>query len=226
MFLHCFQVGITPRSTFPDLGIQFDRLLLAYVHGVTLRRELEKGRMDLKFVSKAHIPPGDDSAAMHHHEVMEVVYFLSGHGTTTIHGQTYDVKSNCFAIMPAKVEHDQVSEETIDTICIGISESGLKATSGVWLDPDGHIKSTLIRLLDELSRKEAGYSMVTQGLLYTAIGLMQRAVQGNAPLDRRQSLVAQAIHIIEEREGNLSINDITGQLFVSKEYPRYLMKRY
>lgn len=182
--------------------------------------------MDLKFVSKAHIPPGDDSAAMHHHEVMEVVYFLSGYGITTIQGRTYDVKGNCFAIMPAKVEHDQTSEETIDTICIGLSGSGMQEVCGVWVDPDGQIKSVLTRLLDELRKKEDGYSMVTQGLLYTTIGLMQRAIQKNAPLDRRQSLVEQAIHIIEEREGNLSINDITGQLFVSKEYLRHLFRHY
>jgi AraC-like DNA-binding protein len=182
--------------------------------------------MNLKFAFKAHVPPGDNSASMHTHKVMELVYFLTGRGTTTIEGKTYPVQSNCFAVMPADIEHDQISEDTIDTICIGLSDCELKNISGVWIDPDGQIKSTLMRFMEELSRKTTGYSMITQGLLYTAIGLIQRAMQDNASLDRKQSLVNRAIHIIEEKAGNLSIDDISGQLFVSKDYLRHLFRHY
>lgn len=182
--------------------------------------------MKLKFAFKAHVPPGDNSAAMHSHEVTEMVYFLNGHGTSTIDNNVYSVKTNCFAIMPSGIKHDQISEETIDTICIGVSECNLLNVSGVWVDPDGQIKSTLLRFIEELSRKKAGYSMLTQGLLYTAVGLMQRAMQTNAPMDRKQSIVDRAIHIIEERAGNISIDDISGQLFVSKDYLRHLFRHY
>lgn len=182
--------------------------------------------MDLKFAFKAHVPPGDYSAAMHSHEVDEMVYFLHGHGTTTVNGETYTVRNNCFALMPAGVEHDQISESTIDTICLGLSEGGMQDICGVWVDPDGHIKTTLMHLMDELGEKRPGYSMITQGYLYTAMGLMKRAIQRSAPLDRKQSLVDRAIHIIEEREGNLSITEITSQLFVSKEYLRHLFRHY
>lgn len=182
--------------------------------------------MDLKFAYSRIIPPGNDSAAMHHHEVMELVYFINGRGTSTINDITYSVKTNCFALMPAKVEHDQISEETIETICIGLSGCGLENVSGVWMDPDGQIKLTLLRLMEELTHKKAGYSMFTQGLLYSTIGLMQRAIQENSPQDRKQSLVQQAIQIIEEKEGNLSIDEITGKLFVSKDYLRHLFRHY
>lgn len=182
--------------------------------------------MDLKFAVSRIIPSGNDSATMHHHKVMELVYFMKGRGTSTINGITYSVKTNCFALMPAKVEHDQISEETIETICIGLSGCGLENISGVWMDPNGQIKLTLLRLMEELTHKKAGYSMLAQGLLYSAIGLMQRAIQENAPQDRKQSLVKQAIRIIEEKEGNLSIDEITGQLFVSKDYLRHLFRNY
>jgi AraC-like DNA-binding protein len=157
---------------------------------------------------------------------MEIVYFLGGHGSTTIQGETYAVKSNCFAIMPKGVEHDQISEDTIDTLCIGLSGSGMHDIHGVWVDPDGQIKSTLLRLMDELSQKTPGYSMITQGLLYLSVGLMRRAIQSSVPQDRKQSLIDRAVHIIEERDGNLSINEITNQLFISKEYLRHLFYHY
>jgi YesN/AraC family two-component response regulator len=183
--------------------------------------------MNLKFAFKAHVPPGDDSAAMHSHQVTELVYFLTGCGTTTIDGQTYTVKSNCFAVMPAKTEHDQISEETTDTICVGLSDSSpLDKITGVWVDPNGQIKTTLLHFMEELSEQKTGYSMLSQGLLYTAIGLVQRAVKQNAPMDRKQSLVNQAVHIIEEKAGNLSIDDVAGQLFVSKDYLRHLFRHY
>lgn len=182
--------------------------------------------MDFHFAFKAHNPPGDTSAAMHHHKVLELVFFLNGSGTTTIDDISYSVKTNCFAVMPSGIKHDQITEDTIDTICIGLSDCGMGNLSGVWLDPDGQIRSTLLRFMEELSQKKAGYSILTQGLLYTAIGLMQRAMQENAPQDRKQSLVDRAIQIIEERDGNLSIDEITGQLFVSKHYLRNLFRHY
>jgi len=182
--------------------------------------------MDLKFAFKAHIPQGDYSASMHSHEVDEIVYFLHGHGSTTIRGKTYAVKNNCFSLIPAGVEHDQITDDTIDTLCLGLSGSGMQDICGVWVDPDGQIKSTLMHLMDELSQKNPGYSMITQGFLYTALGLMKRAMQASVPQDRKQALIDRAIHIIEEREGNLSINEITSQLFVSKEYLRHLFRHY
>jgi len=81
-------------------------------------------------------------------------------------------------------------------------------------------------LMEELAAQETGYSMVTEGYLLSATGLIKRAIKKNIPQDRKQALVSQAVHIIEEKEGNLSIDEIAGQLFVSKDYLRHLFTHY
>ena len=182
--------------------------------------------MRLRYAFKVEVEKGSDAAADHMHRALELVYFLAGTGSTIIDGQSYEIQSNCFCVIPAHVVHNQISESTITSICICLSDSGLEPSQGLWVDSSGEIRACLQRLMDELTIQERGYSMVTEGYLLATIGLVKRAIQKNIPQDRRQALVSQAVHIIEEKEGNLSIDEIAGQLFVSKDYLRHLFTQY
>lgn len=182
--------------------------------------------MRLRYAFKVDVEKGNDAAADHTHRALELVYFLSGTGSTTIDGQTYEVQSNCFCVIPAHVVHNQFSESTITSICICLSDSGLEPSQGLWVDSSGKIRICLQNLMEELGTQETGYSMVTEGYLLATIGLVKRAIKENVPQDRKQSLVSQAVHIIEEKEGNLSIDEVAGQLFVSKDYLRHLFTQY
>ena len=182
--------------------------------------------MQLKFAFKASVEKDNDAARDHTHEVLELVYFIEGSGETTIEGKTYAVQNNCFCVMPANVIHNQVSETTITSICLGISGSGLESSQGLWVDSAGDIKTCLQNLMDELATQKIGYSIVADGYLLAAIGLVKRAIKENVPQDRKQAIVARALHIIDEKAGNLSIEDIAGQLFVSKDYLRHLFVHY
>jgi AraC-like DNA-binding protein len=182
--------------------------------------------MKLEFAFKVDVEEGNDSAADHTHEVLELVYFLAGQGRTEIEGKPYDVQSNCFCVMPANILHNQVSKTTISSICLGISNSGLESSQGLWVDSTGEIKDGLQKLMNELTEQKKGYSQITEGYLIAAVGLAKRAIKENVPQDRKHALVSQALHIIEEKDGNLSIDEIAGQLFVSKDYLRHLFKHY
>lgn len=182
--------------------------------------------MRLRYAFKVGVEKGSDAAADHTHRALELVYFLAGTGTTMIDGQTYEVQSNCFCVIPAHVVHNQISETTITSICICLSDSGLEPSQGLWVDSSGEIRNCLQRLMEELTIQESGYSMITEGYLLATVGLVKRAIKKNIPQDRRQALVSQAVHIIEEKEGNLSIDEIAGQLFVSKDYLRHLFTQY
>ncbi|RKX41737.1 MAG: hypothetical protein DRP64_10975 [Verrucomicrobia bacterium] len=182
--------------------------------------------MRLRYAFRVDVEKGNDAASDHTHRVLELVYFLAGSGSTTIEGQTYEVQSNCFCVIPPHVVHNQISESTITSICICLSGSGLEPSQGLWVDSSGEIRTCLQKLMEELTRQETGYSMVTEGYLLSTIGLIKREIKKNIPQDRKQALVSQAVHIIEEKEGNLSIDEVAGQLFVSKDYLRHLFTQY
>lgn len=183
-------------------------------------------RLQLDFGFKVSVEPGSKAAANHAHQVLEVVYFLSGRGRTTIDKTTYEIRPGNFCVIPPGLIHNQVSETTITTICLGLKGSGLEDSLGFWADKTGEIHRCAVRLMEELSIREAGYSMVTEGYLTALVGLAKRAIKAKAQPDRRQALIAQAMQIIEDKEGNLSIDDIAGQLFISKDYLRHLFTHY
>jgi AraC-like DNA-binding protein/mannose-6-phosphate isomerase-like protein (cupin superfamily) len=183
-------------------------------------------RLQLDFGFKVSVEPGSKAAANHAHQVLEVVYFLSGRGRTTIDKSTYEIRPGNFCVIPPGLVHNQISDTTITSICLGLKGSGLEDSLGLWADKTGEINRCAVRLMDELSVREAGYSMVTEGYLTTLVGLAKRAIKANTQPDRRQALIAQAMQIIEDKEGNLSIDDIAGQLFISKDYLRHLFTHY
>lgn len=182
--------------------------------------------MRLRYAFKIDVEKSSDAAADHIHRAVEIVYFLAGTGSTTIDDQTYKVQSNCFSVIPAHVVHNQFSKTTITSICLCISGSGLDSAKGLWVDSSGEIKDCLQKLMQELTIQKTGYSEVSEGYLLAIIGLIKRAIKENVPQDRKQALVSAALNIIEEKEGNLSIDEVAGQLFVSKDYLRHLFKHY
>jgi AraC-like DNA-binding protein len=180
----------------------------------------------LRYAFKVSVEKGSDAAEDHFHRAVEIVYFLAGTGRTTIDGQTYDVQSNCFSVIPSHVVHNQISETTITSICLCISDCDLENAQGLWVDATGEIKECLQKLMQELTTQRTGYSQISEGYLLAIIGLIKRAIKENVPQDRKQALVSQALNIIEEKTGNLSIDEVAGQLFVSKDYLRHLFKHY
>lgn len=182
--------------------------------------------MRLRYAFKVDVEKGNDAASNHTHGALEIVYFLAGTGCTTIDGKTYEVQSNCFCVIPPHVVHNQISETTITSICICLSGSGLETSQGLWVDATGEIKDFLLKLMEELTTQETGYSIISEGYLLAITGLVKRAIKKNIPQDRKQAIVSQAMNIIEEKEGALSIDEVAGQLFVSKDYLRHLFTQY
>ncbi|QHI69777.1 AraC family transcriptional regulator [Tichowtungia aerotolerans] len=183
--------------------------------------------MNVKVAFKVTVKKGDTvSAGPHQHDFLELVYFLKGTGKTTIGKDTYPVRANSFCLIPPHETHSQVSETAITSICLCIGNSGLESSPGVWVDTEGEVRYYLEELMGELSGKRSAYLKITEGLLITTVGLIKRVIKENIPQDRKQAIVSKALYIIESKSGNLSIDDIAGQLFVSKDYLRHLFTQY
>jgi len=161
----------------------------------------------------------------HAHETLELVYYTEGTGATTVDGTRHRIVRNTFAIMPAGCTHDQTSTTDLLAVCIGLTGSGLEDLAGVHRDVDGLLRRPLEHLLAELQAEEPGFDAVARGLALQITGLARRAAsKEHAP--SRKVVVDRALAMIRDRDGDLSVGELSERLYVSKDYLRHLFKEY
>ena len=158
----------------------------------------------------------------HKHEALELVYYVEGTGRTTFGKKTCEARRNAFMVIPSGVLHDQENFTDLVSICVGLSQSGLEPFQGGWFDAGGVLGKVLKTLMREMEARQSGYDLICQGLLLEIAGLIHRIAQENTSPPRKEALVNKALEIIQHREGALSVEELAGQLYVSKDYLRHL----
>jgi AraC-like DNA-binding protein len=166
-----------------------------------------------------HVPP-------HRHDALELVYCLEGTGRSTMARTTYDLNRNSFAIARKGTLHDQEYLTDMVSICVGLSESGLEALQGAWFDAGGVLGRVLCTLAQELELRQPGHELVCKGLLFEVVGLVRRIAQANVRPPRKKALVGRAMEIIQRNAGTVSVAELAGRLYVSKDYLRHLFQEY
>jgi len=162
----------------------------------------------------------------HTHGALELVYYVEGRGTSKIGTVTHRVARGTFTLTPAGVYHDQVNLTDLSSICLGLTGSGLERHQGAWPDPGGELGRVCRRLVDELSAKRPAAERVARGLAEEAAGLAERlAVEGRRPRGSR-GLVDRALSAIRDRGGDLSVAELAGMLYVSRDYLRHLFREH
>jgi AraC-like DNA-binding protein len=179
--------------------------------------------MNLQFTM--HVPDCTGYIRPHSHPVLEIVYYIRGKGTSTMSGETYPVGRNIVTITPAGTSHDQVNESPLSSLCVGVKNSGLEKYVGCWNDSEGALKKAVERLFEEIHHKRAGFSSITKGVLFEIKGLVERLTQTGPDDSPKEKIVKRALSIIREREGRVSLDDLSGELFLSKDYLRHLLTR-
>jgi AraC-like DNA-binding protein len=181
--------------------------------------------MRLEFCFIAHCRR-NDHVTPHRHDALELVYCLDGSGRSTILPKTYDLRRNSFTITPKGTLHDQVNLTDMVSICVGLSESGFEPLQGGWFDTGGVLGRALCSLAQEIEFRQPGHELVCRGLLLEIGGLVQRISQANVRPPRKKALVGRAIEIIQHSEGGVSVAELAGRLYVSKDYLRHLFQEY
>ncbi len=163
----------------------------------------------------------------HSHNVLEIVYYVEGEGEIAFNDQRWRFAENDFHIAPAGVAHEQRNTVELAAICVGVSGSGLEDLAGTWRDNAGGLRYPLKLLASELDAKESSYELVAQGLLSQIVGLARRIVQTGAPTagTTNAGRIEKALHIIRENEGDVSLDDLSDTLYLSKDHLRHLVKR-
>jgi AraC-like DNA-binding protein len=163
---------------------------------------------------------------LHAHEALELVYYVQGEGATRVGDHEHAFRENTFAVIPARVLHDQVNHSHAMSLCLGLYASGLEPLRGCWRDHGGDLRRLCEKLVVELEERRPGAPLVIQGLTAQVAGLVQRAVAEGQRKPPKERLVAKALGIIREQSGSISVRELSDQLFISQDYLRHLFKEY
>lgn len=158
----------------------------------------------------------------HAHQALEIVYYTDGRGFSTVAGVRHPVARNILTITKAGSYHDQENSVPVTSLCLGMVKSGLEPFQGAWQDETGLLRRPLERLLEEMERRETGRRLVVRGLLLEICGLARRLASQKKP---EGSQVQKALSLIREREGRVSLKDLSDALYLSKDYLRHLFQR-
>ncbi len=181
--------------------------------------------MKLEFYFVADLEKGH-RVRSHTHRALEIVYFLKGFGRTKVGQTTYDIRRNLFTVIPAGIYHDQENSTKVVSFCMGLVGSGLEPFQGGWNDTGGLIHVSIQKLLTEMKGGKPFYEDICLGILQEIVGLVKRASRDSAKPTGKEQIVSQAIALIREQEGIVSIDDLADQLYVSKDYLRHLFLEY
>jgi AraC-like DNA-binding protein/mannose-6-phosphate isomerase-like protein (cupin superfamily) len=170
-----------------------------------------------------HVPP-------HTHAALEVVYVISGRGTSSFAGRKYDLAPHRFCVMPAGVPHDQRNPGGMVTRCLGLEAPTLATSSGAWSDRDGQLGRVLERMLDELEQRPPAWETMVDGLVREAAALITRIAAEHTTAERasdpKRDLVDRALAAIRDSDGQVSVGELSQRLFVSQDYLRHLVHEY
>lgn len=179
--------------------------------------------MKLHFCFSTQLPRGF-RVAKHSHDVLEVVYYVSGTGRTCLGSQSFNIAPNHFAIIPGGLLHDEAIDKPIRTVCLGLGDSGLEGHLGLHPDVGGALRRLLEQMIFENRERKPGYGPVLTGLAYQAVGLIERSrVEGPRPPDKGR-LVEKALAIIKETRGQVKVRQLADDLFVSEDYLSHLIR--
>lgn len=84
---------------------------------------------------------------MHTHTHDEIVYFISGVGTTTIRDKCYNYVDGSFAYYKAGTVHDEINKQPANIIWFHFDNfSGIELREGLFFDRDGELLEALKKL--------------------------------------------------------------------------------
>ncbi len=154
----------------------------------------------------------------HCHEFLEIICFVSGCGTTNVAGTHYEISRNSIAVIPAKVIHDQKNASEVKSICLLATGSGLEDYCGLWSDDSGVIRKLSENLMLEYARRErTGAAYIIDGLLAQVVGHCHRLIEAGGRRTVHESAMASALAMIQENNGNVSVQELASSLFMSQD---------
>lgn len=98
----------------------------------------------------------------HVHDSPEIVYYISGSGSTTINNCTFNYERGMISFIDSEVAHCEYCKEDTELICISFTcrNKDLLPSPGIYNDKTGEILLLLNRISKEMENRELGFRSV------------------------------------------------------------------
>lgn len=112
----------------------------------------------------------------HCHPNFELVYYISGEGTTALGRETYCYKPGVFTISKPGVMHNEYRDSETEIIFIGFycDHNSVYLENGLYEDKDGTVYRIVAAMLEEMSGRNNLFDLAIHGLLCQMIAAASR----------------------------------------------------
>lgn len=124
------------------------------------------------------------------HRYDELVYFISGNGTTSINGKNNNYKSGCFAFYKMGTVHDEVNPVPCDIIWLHFSHNiqSINLKEGVFTDNNG-VLLTLLKKLRQFSVEQKNHSqLLIESCLAEIVVTVEQLQNTPTPINTRLNI--------------------------------------
>lgn len=177
---------------------------------------------DLRFVSIWEAKRSKNGTInCHSHTHNELVYYRCGNGETKIGGKAFSFSDQCFAIIPRRVEHNELHRADAEVICLGFLSSH-DLSLGFYTDPSYTIYKILNALLNEAKNQKYGYADMLKIKLHELLLHISRNEINAAAATKDFTYIIN--YIKENFHENITLSDCAKQLNLSYDYFQHKFK--
>lgn len=159
---------------------------------------------------------------LHKHSSHEIVFYLSGSGTTKIGGQQYNFHSNTLAVIPPETWHDETHTADGRVLFIGFdySDDDIVLTDHFYdITDNPEIQRHVSNLVKEMACQKPYYQKMVSHILASCIIELVRGKGGGAQCRD----IFYIINYIKENYGQkINFRDMAGICGYSYDYFRFL----
>lgn len=158
----------------------------------------------------------------HTHNFYELVYYVQGHGETSVAGKSALFQSGNFIIIPPKVPHSEKHFEASSIICLGF-ESEQFFLPQLYFDRTKEVYEILSKLILESTAQGYGHKELMTAYTAALLILIQRNEHAGNPGSK--DFYYMINYIAENHFEKIKLPDCAKQLNISYDYFRHKFKK-
>lgn len=173
--------------------------------------------------------PARTSVSMHRHRCYELVYYVSGTGSTRLDDVEYRYEPNTYTLIPPGLLHDEKRSDQTDVICIGFSLASRELPSlqqGLFQDSaSSPILGMLLGMKTELQEKHDYYAQKLNLRISEIVIDHLRSVTSGSSSGPEDNLLYTRTYIDENFNQKIAVEDLADIAGYSYHHYRHLFKK-
>lgn len=160
----------------------------------------------------------------HQHPYYELVYYLSGSGTTCIGGTTHRFSPGRFALIAPDCAHsDEIQTDTV-VCCLGFT-SDAPLCSDFFSDEQGAVRKLLRSILSEISQQPAHYEQMITLKLSELLICLKRLDLASAKIHAEINFDHIIHYLSEDYHEKIRFRQLSEQMHISYDYFQHRFKK-